>query len=70
MPAFYITRKNSMGYESAYCTNGEFVGKRYCYFPGEFKMNRLPVIKTWKSETGVRRWLNERPALQVEVQKV
>jgi len=65
--SFHLIRKNPMGYESAYCTNGDFVGLKHCLFPGEFKMNRLPVIKTWKSEAGVKRWLSERPGFEAEV---
>lgn len=61
---FHLIRKNSMGYESAWCTNGEWVGTKYCAFPKSFRMERCPTVKTWKTAAGAERWLADRPGMK------
>jgi hypothetical protein len=64
---FYLIRTNSAGYETAYCTNSDWSGLNYCSLPGAFKIERMPTIKTWKTEAGVRRWMAERPGFKAEI---
>ena len=63
----YLIRKNSMGYETAYCADGDWHGTKYCKFPGERTVSRAPTVKTWKTRAGVDRWIAERPGFTAEI---
>ncbi len=64
---FHLIRKNSMGYETAWCTDSDWHGLKHCKFPGERTLYRSPTIKTWKSRAGAERWMAERPGFTAEI---